>query len=93
MAPGGGVLLLVVEFTLGVFRKGKIILFLIWAYRFCVDDHGFSTWTSIYIASIAKESGTVSSLFLHMQKLYIDFVGGFTTIDFMDFRYVLRLLK
>ena len=28
LAPGGGVLLLVVEFTLGVFRKGKIISFI-----------------------------------------------------------------
>ena len=86
LAPGGGVLLLVVEFTLGVFRKGKVILFFLWAYRFCVDDHGFSTWTSVYIASIAKESGTVLSLFPHMQKLYIDFVGGAYNNRFMDFR-------
>lgn len=28
LAPGGGVLLLVVEFTLGVFRKGKVLLLL-----------------------------------------------------------------
>jgi solute carrier family 25 2-oxodicarboxylate transporter 21 len=28
LAPGGGVLLLVVEFTLGVFRKGESLLFL-----------------------------------------------------------------
>jgi len=28
LAPGGGVLLLVVEFTLGVFRKGGSLLFL-----------------------------------------------------------------
>jgi solute carrier family 25 2-oxodicarboxylate transporter 21 len=27
LAPGGGVLLLVVEFTLGVFRKGESLLF------------------------------------------------------------------
>lgn len=29
LAPGGGVLLLVVEFTLGVFRKGTLFFFII----------------------------------------------------------------
>ena len=33
LAPGGGVLLLVVEFTLGVFRKGKLFFYL-WASKF-----------------------------------------------------------
>ena len=63
------------------------------AYRFCVDDHGFSTWTSIYIASIAKKSGTVSSLFLHMQKLYIDFVGGVYNNRFYGFQVCIAVVK
>lgn len=33
LAPGGGVLLLVVEFTLGVFRKCSLLLFLFFAVR------------------------------------------------------------
>ena len=63
------------------------------AYRFCVDDHGFSTWTSVYIASIAKESGTVLSLFLHMQKLYIDFVGGAYNNRFYGFQVCIVVVK
>ena len=34
LAPGGGVLLLVVEFTLGVFRQGKTNLFYLLVYKF-----------------------------------------------------------
>ena len=36
LAPGGGVLLLVVEFTLGVFRKGKLIFSMV--FRGFIND-------------------------------------------------------
>lgn len=49
LAPGGGVLLLVVEFTLGVFRQGNILFFDL-SSRLLRSSFP-STWTSIYIGT------------------------------------------
>ena len=46
LAPGGGVLLLVVEFTLGVFRKGINIYYSQWTF---VDDDQFLALGPPYI--------------------------------------------
>ena len=67
LAPGGGVLLLVVDFTLGVFRNGKYLFFIYGLIDFA-DDHCRQHWDlHIYRmgCNYALEMRTVSSL-LHL---------------------------
>jgi hypothetical protein len=48
LGPGGGVLLLVVEVTLGVFRKGMAYIFIGSTSSNCAV--AFSSWPSVYMS-------------------------------------------
>jgi hypothetical protein len=67
LAPGGGVLLLVVEFTLGIFRTGIVIV-----YR-CYSVIGLligrtlcSTWAPVYLENVGE-----ACIYLQKTKLLI----------------------
>ena len=71
LAPGGGVLLLVVEFTLGVFRKGNYSFFFSTGLLDFADDLFFQHWDlRIYNLLILKDvrSGLRVSLSCYCYK-------------------------
>ncbi len=49
LAPGGGVLLLVVEFTLGVFRKGEFWRITCRLLLTDLSSYQYSPWTALHI--------------------------------------------